>query len=196
MMHIEKFTASEASDLTGMTQVAQRDHRRRFPKWMAPQGRKPTYDFFEILQMAFVISSGKLGIGPVVAWEQSEWVAHGALYFALICPGCIQGDLGSQYTAPNPTPEDIHDYTARQVFQELNRNWDMPNIGMERFAFLWGDGSEYFGRSIDDWRENAGPDDSRLGQPFITVDLPFFGKSIVDKLPRPAYRVGSAFEGE
>ncbi|BBU55279.1 hypothetical protein [Mameliella alba] len=190
MIHFEKYTAQEAATITGMTLTAQRDHRRRFPSFIPPQGRHPTYEFFELLQMRFVMDVASLGIGPKRAWEQSEWAAVGAAYSALHLPGCVDGFLPIEEVPGLPLDEEIRtEETARGVFQEIMNEADMPNVVPERFVFIWDKGDAWFDKSFDAWRQQADPNDPRLGKPAVILDLPYFARTIVKKLPRPAVRI-------
>lgn len=192
MIHYEEFTASEAAAITGMSLAAQRDHRRRFTAWMPPQGRHPTYQIYELFQMRFVMDVAPLGVGPKRAWEESEWVATGAAYSAFHIPGCIQGSFDPDpFGAPDPTEEEIKDGTARAVFRDFMRNFELPSIVPERFVFIWDKGDAWFDSSFDAWRARVKPNDPRLGKPAVILDLPFFAKALVERLPRSAVRVHS-----
>ncbi|WP_139197045.1 hypothetical protein [Roseivivax marinus] len=190
MIKFESFTAREAARITAMDLVTQRDHRRRFPEFLPPMGPKPSYEIDVLLQMSFVKEVAGLNIGPKRAWHDSEIVSQAALYFALHCNGCIKGDLTASCTIPEPSQEDINLYTVRQVYQERANDlgW-YGNIIFKRSAFFWGDGSSWFGGSLDEWRDSVEQNDPRIGQPVVSLDLPFFAKKVVDKLPRAAVRI-------
>lgn len=187
IQHIEGFTPSEAAELTGIGVVLQRDHRRRFPEWLTKGSGHARFDLFQCLQMRFVADAGEFQIGPSKAYETGEWVAHHALQFALEQPGCIAGDLGAECTIPDAGEAEIRKDTVRRVFTEA---FGRPRMWANEYAFIWGDGSDWFGPSTDECLCQAlGKDDPRIGKPMITLHLPSFARQLVSKLPRPAVRI-------
>lgn len=189
-IHIERFTPAEVASITGISTELQRDHRRRFPKWFAQSPGHARFNLFECLQMRFVSEARGFGLDVDQAYESGEWVAHSALYYALLMDGCISGDLATRYTAPDPNPRDIVDYTARRVFVE---GFGRPRANENLIAMFWPDGADWFGPSVDDFLDNTPDDDPRVGHPFLAINTSDFAMVTVKLLPRPAARI---FAGE
>lgn len=185
-IYIEGFTPSEASELTGVGTVLQRDHRRRFPEWLPQRAGHARFNLFQCLQMRFVGAAAELGIGPSAAYEAGEWVAHNALQYALVEAGCIDGHLGDRCTIPDASEAEVLKYTARQVFAD---GFGRPRITENEFAFICGDGSDWFGPSLDAFLSSLNDDDPRRGKPIMALHLPSFAGQVVAKLPRPAVRI-------
>ncbi len=186
VQHVEAFTPAEAEALSGIGTALQRDHRRRFPNWLPQKSGHARFDLFQCLQMRFVADASELGIGPAHAYQTGEWVAHHALAFALNEPGCVAGDLSYECTLPDANEDEIREYTARRVFAEA---FGRPKIMPNEFAFVWGDGTDWFGPSFSDCLEALPREDPRRGKPTVAVHLPSFARQIVVKLPRPAVRI-------
>ncbi|MCB1371512.1 MAG: hypothetical protein KDJ83_11540 [Rhodobacteraceae bacterium] len=186
VQHIELYTPAETAELTGIGVVLQRDHRRRFPEWMPPGAGHARFNLLQCLQMSFVAEAAEFEIGPGKAYAAGEWVAHSALQFALKEPGCIAGDLASDVTMPGASDDDIRDFTARRIFSEA---FGRPNIVAPEFVFLWGDGTDWFGPSLEACLGALPEGDPRRGKPFLSLHLPSFARRMVAKLPRPAVRI-------
>ena len=186
VQHIVLFTPAEAAELTGIGVVLQRDHRRRFPEWMPKGSGHARFNIFQCLQMRFVADASEFQIGPSKAYEIGEWVAHHALQYALEQPGCIAGDLGNECTMPDASESDIRKYTARRVFVGA---FGRPRIMPNEYVFIWGDGSDWFGPSLDICLGALGESDPLIGKPLIALHLPSFARQVVLKLPRPAVRI-------
>ena len=186
IQHVEVFSPAEAADMGCPNVILQREHRRRYPEWFPKGSGQSRFNLFQVLQMRFVNDAGEFHIGPMTTYATGEWVAHHALQFALAVPGCIEGDLAGEYTAADPTSEEIQHYTARRVFADsFGRN----RLQATEFAFIWGDGSDWFGPSLEACMNALPEDDPRHGKPVMAVHLPSFARQVVAKLPRPAVRI-------
>lgn len=184
--HIEVYTPTEVAEITGVSAVLQRDHRRRFPEWLPKGSGHARFDLFQCLQMRFVADAGEFQIGPSKAYATGEWVAHHALQFALAQPGCINGDFSDECPMPNADASEVREYTARRVFTEA---FGRPRIMPNEFAFAWGDGSDWFGPSLEMCLGSFKENDPRIGKPLLALHLPSFATNTVLKLPRPAVRI-------
>jgi len=186
MVKIERYTPAEVAGITGISPELQRDHRRRFPKWFAQTQGHARFNLFECLQMRFVAEARGFGMDVDQAYQTGEWVAHSALFCALVIAGCVEGHLGSEVYAPDPSEDDIIKYTARRVFAE---EFGRPRIEPNLIAMMWADGKDWFGPSVDLCLDNMEPSDPRVGRPFLVVDTSDFAKATVKLLPRPAVRI-------
>ena len=186
IQHIETFTPAEAAILTGVGVVNQRDHRRHFSEWFPKGPGHARFNLFQLLQMSFVTNAAEFGIGPGTAYETGEWVAHSALQFALSQPECISGDLAQECTIPDATELEIREYTARRVFSE---GFGRARVSAEEYAVIWGDGTDWFGSSLDACIGSLPDNDLRTGKPIMALHLPTFAARLVSKLFRPAVRI-------
>lgn len=183
---VDLLRAAEAEAPAGLSRTLQRNHRLKFPQWHPKYGKHDRFDLLRCLLMRFVADAGEFGIGPAKAYPIGEWVAHHALYYALNQPGCIIGDLAADYSAPDPSAEEIKEYTVRRVFAEA---FGRPCITPVPFAVIWGDGTDWFGQSLDDCLNSIPADDERIEKPLLAVHLPSFARKVVRKLPRPAVQI-------
>ncbi len=186
VQHVEVYTPSEAAEMGSPNVILQREHRRRFPEWYPKGSGHSRFDLFQILQMRFVNDAAQFHIGPLTTYATGEWVAHHALQFALAMPGCMVGDLTSMVTLPDATEDETRRIAARLVFVN---SFGRPRITATEFAFIWGDGTDWFGPSMEACMGSLPADDPRHGKPVMAVHLPSFAQQVVSKLPRPAVRV-------
>lgn len=154
----------------------QRNNRRS--GYLKKQTGHARFDLFDLLSMTFIVDAAKFGIGPKVSTGIAEWVAHHALYFALISNEAYKTDEGDR-------PLDAR---CMEVFKSV---FGRPRILGNRVAVIWADGSDYYCDSVDRAVDSLEDDDPRNGQPMMVVDLAEFANRITKRIGTPSIiRVG------
>lgn len=164
------FSPSEAEKITGMTVETQRNNRRA--GYLAKQPGHARFDLFDLLSMAFMTDAAKFGIGPKFSVESAEWVAHHALYFAL-----MRDETFDKKNCYQPSVGD-----GRAAFTRL---FGRPRVVGTRVAVLWADGSDYYAETVDQAVDSLNEGDPRIGQPMMVIDLSDFASRIVSRIGKP-----------
>jgi hypothetical protein len=205
---LTSFTPGEVEKITGLSNVMQRDWRRR--GFLPSSAGHARFDPFALAEVFVMKLLADRGIGPVHSKEVADWCAIGVLWHALKAVDAYEGDHHRTFEwepeefRPKPDPSLVAavkkmvaaageelpegtdftwgakaDWLTRQILRQRGHGRVIP----ARFFIWWADGTHGWHESVDQAFSDSSSDPRYAGA-VIALDLGAIAGTMSDRAGR------------